>query len=144
MKDGTKPKSKFWAGIERWVKRLALILGLPALLTPTGILLKNQIQEGILDYRDDTEYLIKRYAITIGIFMDLMDRVDAHKDLYCVLEDGVKRTVLIFETAENEQYCFIIDNKWGALPYKVYYATSRGHWYFYTFEESPYTKIYEK
>lgn len=133
-----------WENANDWAKRLVVILGLFAGLAPAWLYIKDVLDKNILWYFKATESMMQQWRVRNGIDEALMIPINTNYELYTVLSDGVKRDAFLFTTDYGESFVYIDDKMLGSLVFSAYYNEARAFWYFYSFEDDPYTIIYKK
>lgn len=137
-------ESKFWSFLKTWGTRFGIVAAIIGSGTVIYTFTKSQVVSRLQQPLINLNSLIDAHDVTMGLFMDLMDRLEKNKELFVVFDDGVKREAMIFATAEKEEYVFVEDRELGQIAFRCYYSESRGYWYFFSFDDNPYTVIYEK
>jgi len=144
IKTGIGRVKAAWANSGLIAKQIMFVIAFVGATTPGWVKLKNYVDDNLLWYFKATDAMVKQWRVRNGIDEALLDRINAGKEYFVVFSDGVKRSAVLFQTAEGEAFVFIDDSILGNIVYAAYYNESRTLWYFYSFEDDPYTIIYEK
>lgn len=140
MTNGLKTK---WAKIDKWAKRILTIAAVIGAMTPIYFWGKDVLEDKLFWYFSSTKEMIQQWQVNMGLFESLLHRVDDN-EYFIVLSDGVKRDAIIFESNTGHTFLFVEDEFLGTIVYACYFNNIRGIWYFYSFEDNPYTLIYKK
>jgi len=140
-----------WENANDWAKRLVVILGLFAGLTPAWLYFKQVMDDNILWYFRATKELMQYHKVSSSIDEALLIRVNKDSRYYIVLDDGVSREAMLYKVPmgilanyeEPEYFVFFNHAYLGNVALAAYYKPGRDEWYCYYFN-GDYEIIYKK
>ena len=129
-----------------FMKKFMFIVGFSAIATPVVYKLVAIYDDNVGVYFKETGKIVKYWRVNMGMFEAVLDRVNTDHVYYVKMADDKERDAILMRTGDTppEHFVFIEDPLLGTIAFAAYYNTGRDTWYFYSFDEEPFTLIHER